>query len=52
MDFIEQLFGFSPDGGSGVVEFLLLAIPVVAVSMMYWTRFMRSKRNSYYKYSI
>ena len=49
MDFIEQLFGFSPDGGSGVVEFLLLAIPVVAVSLGHWARFLRSRRNSYYK---
>jgi hypothetical protein len=49
MDFIEQLFGFSPDGGSGVFEFLLLAIPVVAVSVGYWARLMRMRRNSYSK---
>lgn len=52
MDFIEQLFGFSPDGGSGVVEFLLLAIPVVAVSVMYWMRLMRSRRNNHLKPGI
>lgn len=49
MDFIEQLFGFSPDGGSGVVEFFLMAIPVVAVSVMYWMRVMRSRRSNYLK---
>ena len=30
MDFIERLFGISPDGGSGSVEFLLLSIPILA----------------------
>ena len=28
MDFIEQIFGISPDGGSGSLELLLLAIPL------------------------
>lgn len=31
MDFIERLFGFSPDGGSGSFEFLLLLIPIVGI---------------------
>ena len=31
MDFIERLFGVSPDGGSGALEFLLLAIPVLGL---------------------
>jgi hypothetical protein len=30
MHFIEQLFGFSPDGGSGLTELLLFLLPVVA----------------------
>ncbi len=30
MDFIEKLFGVSPDGGSGTLEFLLLVAPVIA----------------------
>jgi hypothetical protein len=34
MYFIEQLFGFSPDGGSGSVEFLLFAIPVLGVGLL------------------
>ncbi len=31
MDFIERIFGFSPDGGSGAFELLLVAAPVAAV---------------------
>lgn len=31
MDFIERLFGFSPDGGSGAFEFLLFLIPIVGI---------------------
>lgn len=31
MDFIEKLFGFSPDGGSGLFEVLLFLIPVVGI---------------------
>ncbi len=44
MNFIEQLFSFSSDGGSGVFEFLLFGIPVVALSVIHWTRPMQSKR--------
>ncbi|MBZ4420198.1 hypothetical protein [Myxococcus sp. RHSTA-1-4] len=28
MDFIERIFGVAPDGGNGMLEFLLFAIPV------------------------
>ena len=38
MDFIERLFGFSPDGGDGSFELLLFAIPLVAVALLYWRR--------------
>lgn len=31
MDFIEKLFGISPDGGSGSFEMMLLFIPAAAV---------------------
>lgn len=31
MDFIERLFGISPDGGSGSLELLLFLAPIVAV---------------------
>jgi hypothetical protein len=32
MDFIERIFGIAPDGGSGVLEFLLFAIPIALLS--------------------
>ncbi|MDH4191490.1 MAG: hypothetical protein OEW21_14970 [Betaproteobacteria bacterium] len=31
MDFVERIFGFSPDGGSGAFELLLLLIPIAGV---------------------
>jgi hypothetical protein len=31
MDFIERIFGISPDGGSGSLEFLLFAIPIAGI---------------------
>jgi hypothetical protein len=30
MDFIERIFGISPDGGDGLFEVYLLLIPVAA----------------------
>lgn len=44
MDFIEQIFGISPDGGSGAFEFLLFAIPVVGLILIYRLRSRRPKR--------
>jgi hypothetical protein len=34
MDFIERIFGISPDGGSGAFEFLLFAIPLVGIVIL------------------
>lgn len=34
MNFIERLFGASPDGGSGALEFLLIAMPVLGVCVL------------------
>jgi hypothetical protein len=31
MDFIERIFGISPDGGSGSFEMMLLFVPAAAV---------------------
>jgi hypothetical protein len=31
MDFIERIFGMSPDGGSGSFEFMLFAIPIAGI---------------------
>ena len=38
MDFIETMFGFSPDGGSGAFEMLLFLIPVVGIYIIYRLR--------------
>jgi hypothetical protein len=35
MDFIEKIFGFSPDGGSGAFEVLLFVIPIVGLYLLY-----------------
>ncbi|MEO8751117.1 MAG: hypothetical protein ABI624_00400 [Casimicrobiaceae bacterium] len=35
MDFIENIFGFSPDGGSGAFEMLLFLIPIVGIYIIY-----------------
>jgi hypothetical protein len=43
MDFIEKIFGISPDGGTGSFEFLLFAVPVIALlAIRAWLQ--RSKR--------
>ena len=41
MDFIETIFGIAPDGGSGMLELLLLAIPVVGVCYVLVRRWRR-----------
>ena len=38
MDFIESIFGFSPDGGSGAFEVLLFLIPIVGVYILFRIR--------------
>ena len=38
MDFIEKIFGFAPDGGSGAFEVLLFLIPVVGLYLLYKRR--------------
>jgi hypothetical protein len=34
MDFIERIFGFSPDGGSGAFELLLFALPIAGIAYL------------------
>jgi hypothetical protein len=48
MDFIERLFGIAPDGGSGSLEFLLIAIPVSGLLYLAFRRIatVRSRRRS------
>jgi hypothetical protein len=34
MDFIERIFGISPDGGNGLVELLYLGCAILAVTLI------------------
>jgi membrane protein implicated in regulation of membrane protease activity len=45
MDFIERLFGLSPDGGSGWFEFLLFAIPLAGIAWLWRRRVKRQRRD-------
>jgi hypothetical protein len=38
MDFIERIFGFSPDGGSGLFELLLFLIPLLGLVALWRLR--------------
>jgi hypothetical protein len=38
MDFIERIFGISPDGGNGMFEFTLFALPVVILAILLYVR--------------
>jgi hypothetical protein len=47
MDWIEKVFGFSPDGGSGLTEFLLLLVPILmAVGVIVAVRMHRQSKTS------
>ena len=43
MNFIESLFGFSPDGGDGSFELLLFAIPLAGIALVYWRKTFRRR---------
>ena len=34
MDFIEKIFGVSPDGGTGALEFALLLLPTLIIATL------------------
>lgn len=38
MDFIERLFGVSPDGGDGSTELLYIAVLLVIMALFRWRR--------------
>jgi hypothetical protein len=38
MDFIERIFGISPDGGSGWFEVLLFLIPIAGLVVLWQAR--------------
>ena len=44
MDFIERIFGISPDGGSGAFEVLLFLIPIVGLLVLWERRRRRNRR--------
>ena len=43
MDFIERIFGISPDGGSGSFEFMLFAIPIAGLCYLAYRRKKRGR---------
>jgi hypothetical protein len=43
MNFIEQVFGFAPDGGTGVLELLLFAVPILVISLLWASRSVHKK---------
>jgi hypothetical protein len=45
MDFIERIFGISPDGGSGSFEFMLLFVPIAAIAA--YLVYRRSRRSKF-----
>lgn len=44
MDFIERIFGFSPDAGSGLFELLLFVLPVLGLVVLWRARSRSSLR--------
>jgi len=42
MDFIELIFGFSPDGGTGSLEMPLVVVPIGIVVLWRWARSARN----------
>jgi hypothetical protein len=44
MQLIELMFGVSPDGGTGSLELLLFAAPLIAAAALLKWRRIRSKR--------
>jgi hypothetical protein len=38
MDFLEKIFGFSPDAGDGSFELLLFALPISGLCWLAWRR--------------
>jgi hypothetical protein len=42
MDFIERIFGISPDAGSGLTELALMIVPVVCIATFAMRRRVRS----------
>lgn len=43
MDFLERLFGFSPDNGSGLFELALFLVPLFALAILIVARYARGR---------
>ena len=43
MDFIEHIFGVSPDGGNGTFELMLFVLPIIGIYILY-QRYHRSTK--------
>ncbi len=41
MDFIEKLFGISPDAGSGAAELNALLVPILILALLVTLRYLR-----------
>jgi hypothetical protein len=44
MDFVEHIFGVSPDAGSGAYEALLLSLPFIAAAVLWLPRLIVQSR--------
>ena len=44
MDFIERIFGFFPDGGSGSLEFVLFSVPMAGICYLVLRRRHRNRK--------
>lgn len=46
MDFIERIFGISPDGGSGSLELMLFLIPIAGIAIaVLWRRSSKQQKD-------
>ena len=49
MDFIEQLFGLSPDNGDGSTEILWLAVLAIVIAGFFYVRYQRRKARQIFR---
>jgi hypothetical protein len=45
MDFIERLFNFSPDGGDGTFEMILIIAPLLVGALIWMKRYQAQQSN-------
>jgi hypothetical protein len=44
MDFIERIFGVTPDGGSGALEVAIVLVPIATIAVVAFLLNRRSRR--------